>query len=236
MKTTFLANMSHEIRTPLNAILGFSQLLPYVESSEEHDNYIGIINNNSDLLLRIIDDILDLSKLESGAIDIKNEEFDLSNIFNKTYKSFKNTTQKPEINFKIENYMDECFVKLDSKRIEQILTNFISNAFKYTEEGEIIMKLEYINNGIKISVRDTGLGIEAESQHLIFNRFEKLNSFIQGTGLGLAICKAITKSMNGDIGFESKKDYGSNFWVWFPCEAKITMRRDSKQEILINSI
>ena len=215
MKGVFLANMSHEIRTPLNAILGFSQCLLYSNTPEENESYMDIINRNSDLLLRIIDNILDLSKLESGIISREVDHYDIVSLFDDTFTSFQ-AQNNSNIIFRKENNIETQLINFETSRVEQLMNNFISNAFKYTKTGEIIMSLERFDNGIKFSVRDTGVGIDKKYHNLIFNRFEKLNSFEQGSGLGLAICKAIVNSMSGKIGFESEPNKGSFFWAWFP--------------------
>ena len=221
LKSTFLANMSHEIRTPLNAIIGFSGLLQSVDSEEEKNEYINIINTNNELLLRLIEDILDLSKIESGIIELNSEEFDMCQLFEEGYANFKLRILNKDIKLSLYNPYHTCRVELDRNRILQLLSNFVTNAIKYTEEGEIHMGFKYENNGLKIFVEDTGIGIAEENHLKVFSRFEKFDSFAQGTGLGLAICKAITEAMNGTIGFNSEKGKGSIFWAWIPCSAYI---------------
>ena len=216
LKMAFLANMSHEIRTPLNAIVGFSEMVQFVEKDDERKEYMNLINTNNELLLRIIDDILNLSKIESGALEIKYEVFNIIGVLDDTFMSFLSGCDNPDINFKNENKYEEIMVCLDRERFVQIISNFISNAIKYTSKGEISIGVIKKKKSIKIYVRDTGIGIDEEQKHLIFKRFEKLNSFAQGTGLGLAICKAIAKAMNGKVGFDSRKGEGSEFWVSFP--------------------
>ena len=216
LKMAFLANMSHEIRTPLNAIVGFSEILFYSDNISEKEEYMNIIKINSELLLSIIDDILDLSKIESGMINIKSEKFDIVDIFNKNFLSFQSRCQNKDIQFICKSDLDELFVVLDHVRVGQVFANFLSNAIKYTQEGEIIVGLNYESEGVRFYVKDTGIGIDDDKKHMIFQRFEKLDSFAQGTGLGLAICKAIVSSLGGQIGFESEKNRGSLFWVWFP--------------------
>ncbi len=221
LKSAFLANMSHEIRTPLNAIVGFSQMLQLSESADEHREYIHIINTNSDMLLRLVGDILDLSKIESGLIDLQPARVDMAEVFDETFLMLRQRCTNPNIDFIERNPYKSCKVTLDKNRFMQIGTNFLTNAIKYTEQGSIVMGYEYKDGGIRIYVEDTGIGIPEEKQSRVFHRFEKLDSFAQGTGLGLAICKAIIEVMGGKIGFTSKLGVGSTFWAWVPCEAEI---------------
>jgi signal transduction histidine kinase/CheY-like chemotaxis protein/transcriptional regulator with PAS, ATPase and Fis domain len=221
LKSAFLANMSHEIRTPLNAIVGFSELLQSTDDREEREQYGNIINHNSDLLLRLIGDILDLSKIESGTIEMKENSFDFSEAFNELFTSLKTNNQNAEIEFIGKNPYKHCIVKSDKDRLTQVLTNFVTNAMKYTPKGTITVGYEYLEHGIKMYVQDTGIGIATSKQHLIFQRFEKLDNFAQGTGLGLAISKAIMERFNGKIGFESTEGVGSLFWAWFPADPEI---------------
>lgn len=225
LKSKFLANMSHEIRTPLNAIVGFSELLSSAETAEEHEAFTNIISVNNELLLRLIDDILDLSKIESGMIELKPEIFNLSEICDEVYLMFKQKIASPEISFLVDNPYDSCIVNLDRNRLKQVGINFITNAIKYTVKGTIQMGYEYINKGVKIYVKDTGIGISKENYGKIFKRFEKFDTFAQGTGLGLSICKAIAEVQGGKVGFESEIGEGSYFWAWFPCEARINERK-----------
>lgn len=221
LKSAFLANMSHEIRTPLNAIVGFSELLQTTDEPEEKEEFISIIHNNNELLLRLIGDILDLSKIESGLIELKTEEFDLSEAFRKTYTALKQRCTNPEVEFLKCNPYKSCKVELDQNRVVQVGTNFITNALKHTTKGHILIGYEYTDGGIRIYVEDTGSGISKEKQSKLFQRFAKLDDFTQGTGLGLAICKAIVDATGGKIGAVSEEGKGSTFWAWFPCDAKI---------------
>lgn len=221
LKSAFLANMSHEIRTPLNAIIGFSQLLLVAEDPAEREQYAQIINVNNDLLLRLINDILDLSKIESGMMKLKTERFDLSSFFEDYVTTLRLRITNPKVEFIPVNPYRQCMVELDKDRMAQILTNFATNAIKYTPDGHIKAGYEYVDGGIRIYVEDTGIGISEEKQGRIFQRFEKLDDFAQGTGLGLSICKAIIDAIHGRIGFESQPGKGSTFWAWFACEAEI---------------
>ena len=228
LKSAFLANMSHEIRTPLNAIVGFSELLVIAETAEEREEYTNIISVNNELLLRLIDDILDLSKIESGMVELKPETFDLSEICDEVYMMLKQKMTKHQIDFCMENPYDSCIVSLDRNRLKQVGINFITNAFKYTDKGTIKMGYKYVDNGIKIYVEDTGIGIAKENFGKVFKRFEKFDTFAQGTGLGLSICKAITDVQGGKVGFESELGKGSYFWAWFPCKAIIKEREERR--------
>lgn len=224
LKSAFLANMSHEIRTPLNAIVGFSQLLMDTNDQEEREEYAQIINVNNDLLLRLINDILDLSKLESGMMELKRETFDLASFFDDFATTMKQRITNPNVEFRTVNPYRKCIVHLDKNRLAQILTNFATNAIKYTPKGYIKMGYEYVDKGLRLYVKDTGIGVPKEKQHLIFQRFEKLDDFAQGTGLGLSICKAISEAVGGRIGFESEYGAGSTFWCWNGCEAQIELK------------
>lgn len=217
LKMAFLANMSHEIRTPLNAIVGFSDILLHTDAQDEKEEYNKIISTNSELLLNLINDILDLSKIETGALDYNEELIDLNTLFEEFETSFKLRLSK-KINLILRIPANKYRIHFDKKITSQLLNNFLSNAVKYTIEGEIEFGYYIQDNGIKIFVRDTGIGISEENKKKIFNRFEKVDNFAQGTGLGLSICKAIIDIINGEIGFESELNKGSYFWVWIPCK------------------
>lgn len=221
LKSAFLANMSHEIRTPLNAIVGFSDLLMITDNPAEKEEYSKIININNELLLKLINDILDLSKIEAGSVELKYEEFDLSVYFDELATSMQWRITNPQLRLNAVNPYVSCMVKLDKKRFAQILTNYVTNAIKYTPEGTIEMGYEEVEEGIRIYVRDTGIGIPEDKKDKVFYRFEKLDEFAQGTGLGLSICKAIVDACEGSIGFESEQGKGSLFWAVLPCMDEI---------------
>ena len=231
LKSAFLANMSHEIRTPLNAIVGFSDLLMNSEEQADREEYMQIINTNNELLLKLINDILDLSKLESGSVELKYEDFDLVEYFNGMASSMKQRIVNPEVRLVTINPYDVCLVKLDRNRVAQVMTNYVTNAIKYTPKGSIEMGYEVMDTGIRLYVKDTGIGIPEEKKNKVFHRFEKLDEFAQGTGLGLSICKAITESMGGSVGFESKYHEGSLFWAIIPCNPEVKTGRELERHI-----
>lgn len=229
LKSAFLANMSHEIRTPLNAIVGFSELMAYADEEEKKD-YIQIINNNNELLLKLINDILDLSKLEAGSVELKYESFDLSDYFDNLVASMRQRLRNPNVTLTAVNPYLCCQVVLDRNRVAQILTNYVTNAIKYTPKGSIEMKYEHKDGGIYFYVKDSGIGIANDKKAKVFQRFEKLDEFAQGTGLGLSICKAIAETMGGKVGFESVYGEGSLFWAFLPCEASMCSVVENKKE------
>lgn len=225
LKSAFLANMSHEIRTPLNAIVGFSSLLYDEEDKHQRAEYIDIIEKNNDLLLRLISDILDLSKIESDMLEFKSEEFDFSACFSEIVVTLRNKISDLDIELEVINPYKECIVPLDRVRIEQVCWNYINNAIKYgirpdSYTNKIIFSYHYERAGLYISVKDNGLGIAKKDQGKLFERFTQLNDMIQGTGLGLSICKAIANRYNGEVGCNSEEGHGAEFWAWFPCELK----------------
>lgn len=229
-KSTFLANMSHEIRTPLNAIVGFSEVLPMLETDAERQQIIKVITNNCDMLLRLVNDILALSSMESGGGGIKVEptKTDFANCFNNLALSLAKRVQNPKVEFKTESPYPTFITTLDGGRIQQVITNFVTNAVKYTHEGHIKIGYEtqtrHNKEGLYIYCEDTGEGIPKEHQNKVFDRFVKLNDFIQGTGLGLSICKAIAENSGGEIGVTSQgKGFGSTFWLWIPCKEETTI-------------
>ena len=218
LKSAFLANMSHEIRTPLNAIVGFSELLVDSDDPDEKKEYWHIIESNNDLLLRLINDILDLSKIESGIIDRKRERFNLTKLCNELYVMMRSKIPNADVELVQDNPCPECWIFLDSNRLKQVWMNFLTNAIKYTRSGYIRMGYSVEKDGIRFYVEDTGTGIPKELQDRVFGRFQKLNEFVQGTGLGLAISRAIVEAAGGEIGFTSEQGIGSTFWAWVPCE------------------
>ena len=220
LKSLFVANMSHEIRTPLNAIVGFSNLLDSITDTTERAQCVNQISSNSDMLLNIVNDILDLSKMESGTMEIRNEDLDLNATVKDVYDSLKSLPIRGKVDFTCSLTAETCIIHADRSRIKQVLTNFITNAFKYTDQGYVKVGYECVEHGVKLYVEDSGDGIPEQFVNVIFNRFEKLGSFKQGVGLGLSICKMIVDMYQGKIGADSKLGEGSTFWAWLPLECK----------------
>ena len=216
MKSAFLANMTHEIRTPLNAIVGFSDLLPVVEGREERMEFIRIIRNNCDMLMRLINDILEASNL-GQALAIKPEAVDFAKVFDDICQTLAQRVDEAGVHFIKDNPYDTFPATLDKGRIQQVLTNFTTNAIKYTPQGHIKVGYSQQEGGIYFYCEDTGAGIPKDKQQAVFERFVKLNDFVQGTGLGLSICKAIAECCGGKIGVKSEGEgHGSTFWMWIP--------------------
>lgn len=219
LKTAFIANMSHEIRTPLNAIVGFSHLLVDSDDLEEKSEYIKIVQENNDLLLQLISDILDLSKIESGTFDFAKGAVNVNMLCNDIARSLSMKTGK-NVTLIFDETSPEYYIHSDKNRLTQVITNFVNNALKFTPSGSITISYELKENSfIEFSVKDTGIGISPEKIGSIFERFVKLNTFVQGTGLGLSICKSIIEQLDGKIGVESKLGQGSRFWFTHPYEA-----------------
>ena len=217
LKSAFLANMSHEIRTPLNAIVGFSQLLPAAETAEEKKLYSGIINQNSDILLQLINDILDLSKIEAGTLEYIKRPMNLGEVCRTIYAVHKERV-KEGVTLVFDNVDENLFIEGDQNRIMQVITNFLTNASKFTYAGEIRLGFERTDKNIRVYVKDAGIGIEPEKVDHVFERFVKLNSFAQGTGLGLSICQMIIEKIGGEIGVTSELGKGSTFYFTIPYE------------------
>ena len=211
LKSAFLANMSHEIRTPLNAIVGFSNLLAYAQEESERAQYIGIVEENNELLLQLISDILDLSKIEAGTFEFVYDRVDVRQLCEDVVTSLR-VKVPVGVDLCIAPNLSECWVYSDKNRLRQVISNFVNNAFKFTPSGKITVGYMLRDGEVEISVTDTGVGIEEEKQKQIFDRFVKLNSFAHGTGLGLSICKSIVEQVGGRIGVNSEPGKGSRFW------------------------
>ncbi|WP_255508079.1 ATP-binding protein [Bacteroides difficilis] len=216
LKSAFLANMSHEIRTPLNAIVGFSSLLTAIEDKEEQQRYINIIENNNQLLLQLIEDILDLAKVEANALDFIYKPTDLNELIREIEVTMRmKVHQDVVLNYTLGAV--DCCIETEPNRLSQVIINLLTNACKFTDKGSITYGYELHENEIYFFVRDTGCGISKENQTRIFQRFTKLNDFVQGTGLGLSISQSVIEKMKGHIGVESKGEgKGSTFWFTIP--------------------
>ena len=215
LKSAFLANMSHEIRTPLNAIVGFSDLLVETEELSERQEYIKIVRENNDLLLQLISDILDLSKIEAGTFEFTSGDVDVNLLCEDIVRSM-GMKAKEEVELVFDGHLPVCHVISDRNRIHQVISNFVNNAMKFTSEGSIHVGYKLKDGELEFYVEDTGIGIEKEQLPHIFERFVKLNSFVHGTGLGLSICQSIVEQLGGRIGVDSEKGKGSRFWFTIP--------------------
>lgn len=221
LKSAFLANMSHEIRTPLNAIIGFSNIIAVADEKEEKEEYVKIINNNSDLLLRLITDILDFSKIESGVLDYSLVDVSLKEICNEQYQV--HSLKMPDGVSLVCDFdaLPDISICTDPRRVTQVISNLISNATKFTNTGSITLSYRMVDKCVLVEVTDTGIGISPENIDAIFERFVKINSFKQGTGLGLTICKTIIEALGGMIGVDSEPGIGSRFWFTLPYEPAV---------------
>ena len=220
LKSAFLANMSHEIRTPLNAIVGFSSLLTSTENAAEKELYNSLIGHNNKLLLNLINDVIDLSKIESGYLELRPDWVNLTELLDESVAEYAH--QVPSGVELLTNYpAHDSLVELDKLRIKQILSNFLSNALKNTTTGHVEIFYEVDHQSVRIGVKDTGRGIPQNMLEKIFERFEKLDSFAQGAGLGLPICKLIVEKMNGRILVDSQLGIGTTFIIELPCRSML---------------
>ena len=236
IKSSFLANMSHELRTPLNAIVGFSDLLQVVDTPDERQQFIRIIRNNADMLLRLIDDIFAAADMQHQQA-ITPVDVDFAPLFDDICQTLQQRVQGT-VEFITDNPYEHLYTTLDKERIQQVITNFVTNAAKHTQQGHIRLSYRYITpsdttdgcppnvdlpstNCLFVSCEDTGAGIPKDKQEAVFERFVKLNDQVQGTGIGLSICKNIVERCGGEIGLYSEGEgRGSTFWFWIPCEQK----------------
>lgn len=218
LKSAFLANMSHEIRTPLNAIVGFSEMISQTDAEEDKQEFMKIISSNNELLLQLIDDILDLSKIEVGTMEFTFAPTDINEVMDGICRQMQEKNSSPDVEILFEEKAEECVITTDRIRLSQVIINFTNNAMKFTREGSIRMgyRIDEATDEIYFYVKDTGIGIPADKVDEVFERFVKLNSFAKGTGLGLAICRVIVERFGGVIGVESKEGEGSCFWFKIP--------------------
>lgn len=232
MKSAFLASMSHEIRTPLNAIIGFSSLLAQTEDDEQKSEFLRIIEKNNDLLLRLINDMLDIAKFESGRPDFSFGEFAMNDIFISNEQTYSKLTN-PEVNVIFERNEDDYIINGDKTRISQVLSNLLSNAQKFTKKGYIRFGYKPTDNGIFVYVNDSGCGIPSHLQPYIFDRFMKADSYSQGLGLGLFISKTIVSLLKGEIGVRSEEENGSIFWFKIPCSVRAISKIEELMETAV---
>ena len=218
LKSAFLANMSHEIRTPLNSIVGFASMLVEEEDKEERQGYIEIMQENTELLLQLISDILDLSKIEAGTLDFNMGYLNIRDFCEDILRGYEIKEDKP-VPVVLASGLPDYRIYTDKKRLMQVITNFINNALKFTSKGQITLEYHFKEgaNEIEFSVTDTGIGIAPDAVGQVFDRFVKLNTFSKGTGLGLSICRSIVEHLGGTIGAESEVGVGSRFWFTHPC-------------------
>ena len=218
LKSAFLANMSHEIRTPLNSIVGFASMLVEEEDKEERQGYIEIMQENTELLLQLISDILDLSKIEAGTLDFNMGYLNIRDFCEDILRGYEIKEDKP-VPVVLASGLPDYRIYTDKKRLMQVITNFINNALKFTSKGQITLEYHFKEgtNEIEFSVTDTGIGIAPDAVGQVFDRFVKLNTFSKGTGLGLSICRSIVEHLGGTIGAESEIGVGSRFWFTHPC-------------------
>ena len=218
LKSAFLANMSHEIRTPLNAIVGFSDMICQVDDPVEKQEYMKIIIANNELLLQLIDDILDLSKIEAGTMDFSYSVTDVNELMSNICHQMEQKDHSPEVQISFIEKAPVCVINTDRVRLSQVMINLMSNAMKFTERGSISIgyRISEAKDEIYFFCKDTGMGIAADKLELVFERFVKLNAFVKGTGLGLAICRVIVERLGGAIGVDSKEGEGACFWFRIP--------------------
>lgn len=216
LKSLFLSNMSHEIRTPLNAIVGFSELLAATEDNEEKQEYMSVISRNNDLLLQLINDILDLSKIEANTLEFVYSEVDINEMLKTLEMTCRRKSVNPEVDIVFIPSLKTCVINTEQNRVLQVISNLVSNAMKFTREGHIRFGYELEEHGLRFFVSDTGRGIPEEQQHDVFKRFVKLDTFTNGTGLGLPICTNIVQRLGGEIGVYTNESGGCTFWFTLP--------------------
>lgn len=222
LKTAFLANMSHEIRTPLNAIVGFSDMISQTDDAETKAEYAKIISTNNTLLLRLIDDVFDLAKIEAGTMGFYFAPIEVNEVMDNVYVRASAKNHNSDLQILFTDRELNCTIETDRKRLIQVLENLVDNALKFTSQGSITLgyRLDKQTDEILFFVKDTGIGIASDKLEEVFERFVKLNSFVNGTGLGLSLCRTIAERLGGTIGAESKEGEGSCFWFRLPVKRK----------------
>jgi len=215
LKTAFLANMGHEIRTPLNAICGFADLLPVIDNAEDRNQMIAEIQSNNRKLLRIIDGLVSMSKIEAGAKSLMMAKVDLNQLLQQMADTYQPTTNLP---IQVQCPLPELKIESDREKVLEILDHLVQNAVKFTTEGEITLSYEVQGNLVRVNVADTGKGVAKADQARIFERFVKLDEYIPGTGLGLSVVESLVKNLGGSVGVDSSLGVGSNFWFVLPLE------------------
>ena len=215
LKTAFLANMGHEIRTPLNAICGFADLLPVIDNAEDRNQMIAEIQSNNRKLLRIIDGLVSMSKIEAGAKSLMMAKVDLNQLLQQMADTYQPTTNLP---IHVQCPLPELKIESDREKVLEILDHLVQNAVKFTTEGEITLSYEVQGNQVRVNVADTGKGVAKADQARIFERFVKLDEYIPGTGLGLSVVESLVKNLGGSVGVDSSLGVGSNFWFVLPLE------------------
>ena len=215
LKTAFLANMGHEIRTPLNAICGFADLLPVIDNPEDRNQMIAEIQSNNRKLLRIIDGLVSMSKIEAGAKSLMMAKVDLNQLLQQMADTYQPTTNLP---IQVQCPLPELKIESDREKVLEILDHLVQNAVKFTTEGEITLSYEVQGNHVRVNVADTGKGVAKADQARIFERFVKLDEYIPGTGLGLSVVESLVKNLGGSVGVDSSLGVGSNFWFVLPLE------------------
>lgn len=232
MKSAFMASMTHELRTPLNAIVGFTSVIEALSDSPERGEYVRIVRNSSDMLQRLINDIIEASTITDGNIAIEPSDVDFAQHFDDICITLAQRVQNPNVEFLKDSPCEHLYIALDIARIQQVLTNFVTNAVKFTTEGHIRLGYRYEEEkgGLYLYCEDTGAGIPRDKQAIVFDRFVKLDEFVQGTGMGLAISKSIIERCGGEIGVHSDgAGHGSTFWAFIPCSQKMATPRDACQ-------
>lgn len=235
LKSAFLANMSHEIRTPLNAIVGFAPLISEAENEQDKQDYIDVVNSNSDMLLNLINDILDLSKIEAGYFTCNDAIFDLSALFSELEIIFRHRLSEG-VELICDLPRPEFQINLDRVRVAQVITNFMTNAIKFTKQGHIRMGFDLQPGAVRLFVEDTGCGMSEDELRRVFGRFEKFNIFEQGTGLGMPIAKAVVDAYRGQIGAESSVGKGSTFWALLPTGVAAPVEEQTAENALAEEV